>query len=435
MSEENLQEKEPKKKPDFLSKIGLAIKHFFVPYDDREAGIVLLYRKEATKSILSSLISIGIGMLIGLIIMILIALFGKNGEIGRAFRGIGYLFKGCFSSTRSNRVVIDTGNTIFYAVPLMFTGLSVGIAFKTGLFNIGAAGQFVMGTMGALLVGLYLQTTSRVAGVFVWILAVLTGMVFGMLWGIIPGLLKALFNINEVIICIMTNWIAANIATWVFENCPAIISNANTKQAYLIKASESGNFTPTLGLDKIFQGSYIDIGIIIVIVVAIVIYIILNKTTFGYELKACGANRNASRYAGLNEKRNIVLSMAIAGALAGLGASMYYLNAGIEYNYLSQYSALPAYGFDGIAAAFLANCNPIGIIFTSIFIKYINTGGEYLANRNVQFSRYVADIIIATIIYVAGFSRIIRELLSKKRNAKEKKIPDKIVLTNTGGNK
>ena len=435
IQEEVVEEKKPNAFNNFFSKIGLAVKHFFVPYDDHEPGIVLLYRKDATKSILSSLISIGIGMLIGLIIMILIALFGKNGEVIRAFRGLGYLFKGCFSSTRSTRVVVDTGNTIFYAVPLIFTGLSVGIAFKTGLFNIGAAGQFVMGTLGALLVGLYLQTTNRVAGVFVWILAALTGMICGMLWGVIPGLLKALFNINEVIICIMTNWIAANIATWVFENCPVIISKANTKQAFLIKPAEAGNFTPTLGLDKLFPGSYIDLGIVLAIIVAVIIYIILNKTTFGYELKACGANRNASRYAGLNEKRNIVLSMAIAGALAGLGASMYYLNAGIEYNYLSQYAALPAYGFDGIAAAFLANCNPIGIIFTSIFIKYINTGGEYLANRNVQFSRYVADIIIATIIYVAGFSRIIRELLAKKRNSKEKKIPDKIVLSNNGGNK
>ena len=412
---------------EFFAKIGLSIKHFFVRHNDQEAGIVLLYRKEATKSILSSLISIGIGLLVGLIIMIFIAIFGKNGEVIRAFRGLGYLLKGCFSSTRTTRVLADTGNTIFYAVPLIFTGLSVAIAYKTGLFNIGAAGQFVMGTVGALLVGLYIQTTNRFAGIMVWILAVIAGMLFGMLWGIIPGLLKAFFNINEVIICIMTNWIAANIASWVFENCPAIISKANTKQAYLIKPIESGNFTPTLGFDKIFPNSYVDIGIIIAIVVAIVIYIILNKTTFGYELKACGANRNASRYAGLNEKRNIILSMGIAGALAGLGAAMYYLNAGIEYNYLNQYIALPAYGFDGIASAFLANCNPIGVIFTSLFIKYINAGGEYLANRNVQFSRYIADIIIAAIIYSAGLSRIVRELLSKKRKNKTQK-PESVDL-------
>ena len=127
-------------------------------------------------------------------------------------------------------------------------------------------------------------------------------------------------------------------------------------------------------------------------------------------------NKDASKYAGLNEKRNIVLSMGIAGALAGLAACMYYLNAGIEYKYASQYSSLPAYGFNGIASAFLANCNPIGTVFASIFIRYINMGGEYLTK--VGFNRYVADIVIAVIIYLAGFSRIIRELLNKKRNPK-----------------
>ena len=371
------------------------------------------YGKDKTKSILSSVISIAIGLVIGLLAMIFISFFNNDISIASAFKGFGIIISGPFASSNGKYVVNNLGDVIFYSVPLILTGLSVAIAYKTGLFNIGAPGQYIMGTVGCLLVALSIQTTNRFAGIMVWLLAVVVGMLCGMLWGFIPGILKAFFNINEVIISIMTNWIAANIATWIFtlNICSGLISQENTKGAYLIK--NVSNYTPKLGLDKIFTGSYIDGGIFIAIIVAIVIFIILNKTTFGYELKACGMNKDASKYAGLNEKRNIVLSMGIAGALAGLAACMYYLNPGIEYKYASQYSSLPAYGFNGIASAFLANCNPIGTVFASIFIRYINMGGEYLTK--VGFNRYVADIVIAVIIYLAGFSRIISELLNKNR--------------------
>jgi len=396
-----------------------SFKNFFVGHDGKESGISKIYHKDATQSILSSIISIAIGLLFGLVIMFFIAL--ANGiSVGNAFKGLGILLKGPFASTIQSYRLTNIGNVIFYAVPLIFTGLSVGIAYKTGLFNIGAPGQFIFGIIGSLTVALHIQTTNRFLGILVWILAVLVGMICGALWGIIPGLLKAFFNTNEVIICIMTNWIAANIATWYFSVQKSIISKENTKGAYLITTSLTGNGTPTLGLDKIFSTSYIDMGIIIAIIAAIAIFIIMNKTTLGYELKACGANRNASKYAGLNEKRNIVLSMVIAGGLAGLGAALYYLNPGIEYNYVSQYSALPAYGFNGIASSFLANCNPIGTIFSSVFIRYLNMGGEYLTK--VGYNRYIADIIIAIIIYTAGFTRIIREVLNKSKRKREDRL-------------
>ena len=175
--------------------------------------------------------------------------------------------------------------------------------------------------------------------------------------------------------------------------------------------------------------SLLDAGIIISIIAAIIIYIVLNKTTFGFELKACGANKDAARYAGLNEKRNIILSITIAGALAGMGAALYYLNPGIEYRFVSQYSALPAYGFNGIASAFLANCNPVGVIFSSVFIRFLNMGGDYLVK--VGFNRYVADIVVAVIIYMAGFTRIIREWLNGRLSKKkpEKDIRDTVVTS------
>lgn len=387
----------------------------------KESKFVSLIKSDGFKSLLSSIVSILIGLLVGFIAMVIITMVSPNNSIGDAFGGLKIMFSGPFSSSVTKYVLSNTGNMIFYAVPLIFTGLSVSIAYKTGLFNIGAPGQYIMGTIGALLVALYIPTTTRAAGIGVWFLAVLVGALLGALWGMIPGLLKAFFNINEVIICIMTNWIAANISSWIFKYTVAIQSTENTKGGFLAKVLD--NYTPKMGLDKIFPGSLIDGGIIIAIVVAIVIYIIMNKTTFGYELKACGANKDASRYAGLNEKHNIVVSIMIAGALAGMGAALYYLNPGIEYKYVSQYSALPAYGFNGIASAFLANCNPIGVIFSSLLIRYLNVGGDYLVK--VGFNRYVADVVVAVIIYMAGFTRIIKEAITNLSRRKDKRMLDK----------
>ena len=379
--------------------------------------LTAFFKKDGTVSLLSSLISILMGIFIGFIVMIVISMIDPNNDVSSAFKGLRYIFLGPLGAKTTANVLSNTGNMIFYSVPLIFTGLSVAIAYNTGLFNIGAPGQFVMGTIGSLYVSLSIHTDSALGAVLVWLLALLVGTLCGALWGLLPGILKAFFDINEVILFIMTNWISANIASWFFKYTVAIQSTEGTKGGFLKKPLE--NFTPKLGLDKLFPNSMIDMGIIIAIVAAIIVYIILNKTTFGYELKACGANKNGAKYAGMNEKRNIIVSIMIAGALAGMGAALYYLNPGIEYKFNSQYSSLPAYGFNGIASAFLANCNPIGTIFSSIFIRFLNMGGDRL--NNVGFNRYVADIVIAVIIYLAGFSRIIREQLvgnKKKRKTK-----------------
>lgn len=377
-------------------------------------------KSDGTKSLLASIISILIGIFVGFLAMVIITFVSPNNTISDAFGGLKIMFSGPMSSTVSRYVLSNTGNMIFYSVPLIFTGLSVAIAYKTGLFNIGAPGQYIMGTIGSLLVALYIPTTGRLEGIGVWFLALLAGALLGALWGMIPGLLKAFFNINEVIICIMTNWIAANISSWIFKYTIAIQSTENTKGGFLAKVVD--NYTPKMGLDKLFPGSLIDGGIVIALIVAIIIYIIMNKTVFGYELKACGANKDASKYAGLNEKRNIVISIMIAGALAGMGAALYYLNPGIEYKYVSQYSVLPSYGFNGIASAFLANCNPIGIIFSSLLIRYLNAGGDYLVK--VGFNRYVADVVVAVIIYMAGFTRIIKEAITSIQRRKDKRMLD-----------
>ena len=233
----------------------------------------------------------------------------------------------------------------------------------------------------------------------------LGGMLAGALWGAIPGLLKALLNINEVLACIMTNWIAANLVTWMFDISSFKNVTEGTKSGYIYKTTFNGVATPKLGLDQLFPGSQVNAGILVAIILAIVVYIIMEKTVFGYELKACGANRHAARYAGINEKKNVILSMTIAGALAGFGAGLFYLSGGGEWNPLNS-TSLPAMGFNGIATALLANSNPIGTIFSSLFISHISVGGAYLPTK--YFPSEIADLISGIIIYLCAFSMLFR---------------------------
>lgn len=412
---------------NFFNGIGSWFKSLFCPVGGNEPKLVTLSKKDGTKSVFSSVICIFAGILVGFVFMLIMSIFDQDTTIGDSFFGLFIMISGPFSSGASQFVSFNFGNMIFYSAPLIMTGLSVAIAFKTGLFNIGAPGQFLMGTMGSLLVALNIDCTGNAfLGFLVWLLAIIVGMIMGMLWGCIPGLFKALFNVNEVIVCIMTNWIAANIVSWMFTS-PALkhlVNTASGKTGYLITTAVTGTGTPKLGLGKLFNNSYIDIGIFVAIILAIVVYIILNKTTFGFELKACGSNKHASKYAGMNEKRNIVLSMAIAGGLAAIGGALYYLNPGIELNYLASYQKLPDYGFNGIPVALLASNNPIGVVFTGVFLRYISQGGENLARAG--FNRYVADIVVALIIYFSGFSKLIRDIIDQKQKQKAKKVLEKI---------
>ena len=374
-------------------------------------------KNQVLKQILASILCIICGFVVGLLVMLFITIINDKLTLSNFSEGVKYLFSGPFSSTIKSTVKRNTGNMIFYITPLIMTGLSIAIAYKTGLFNIGAPGQYLMGTMVSLLIALQIDcSNSRTAGIFVWMLAVVAGILAGALWGAIPGIFKAFFDINEVVVCIMTNWIAANIVTWVFSKQQSLINIPEGKSAYLIKTLKLKTFTPTFGLDKLFPFSYIDGGIIIAILVAIILFIIMSKTKLGFELKACGANKHASKYAGMNEKKNIILSMLIAGGLAGMGGALYHLNSGIELQYGSIYANLPDYGFNGIPAALLANCNPIGVIFSATFLRYISASGSRL--QMAGYNAYIASIISSVIIYFAGFSRLFITILSIKKKKK-----------------
>lgn len=384
-------------------------------------------RADSLKTVASSLISILIGIIFGGVLLFIVSLFNSDTmSPATAWEGFRIVLAGIFNTGRD----LDAGgiltfgfnsrlfgDMLFRATPLIMTGLSVALAYKTGLFNIGAPGQYLMGTMSAIVVALSLDTSKIPAGL-VWILAFLTAAVAGALWGCIPGFFKAFLNVNEVITSIMTNWIAANLVTIIFDNSKFRNMTDYGKVGYTLKLNSNGVASPKMGLDKLLGGSNANVGIVIAIVIAIFIYIMINKTTFGYELKACGSNKFAAKYAGMNEKRNIVLSMAIAGALSGIGAALYYLQGDIEF-FWNTSMTLPNEGFNGIPVALLAICNPIGTVFAGLFMAYLTISGNQLS-AFTPYNEYMASIIVAVIVYLSAFSLFFKGLLDKKKKRADK---------------
>ncbi len=381
-----------------------------------------LLEKDATRSVLASILSIFIGLAVGCLIVLIVGVTGKGLSLSSAWDGIRLIFGGLFSTGRDSAGSLtfgfnptNIGNMLFRATPLILTGLSVAVAFKTGLFNIGAPGQYLMGTMATLMLALGIPSES-VPPALIWIIAFLGGCLAGALWGAIPGLLKAFLNINEVLACIMTNWLAANLVTWLFDISKFKNVTENTKSGYIYKTTFNGVATPKMGLDKIFPNSQVNMGILVAIAIAILVYVIMNKTTLGYQLKACGANRHAARYAGIQDRRNIVLSMAIAGALSAAGASLYYLSGNTEF-FWSTYQSLPGTGFNGIPVALLAANNPIAVIFTGCFMSMLDISGLQLTNLTA-YNEYITNVIIATIVYLSAFSLVIKMLIGGRKKKK-----------------
>ena len=377
-----------------------------------------LLERDGTKSVLASLISIFIGLIVGGVIILIVGLGSPELGITGAWDGIRLVFCGLFATGRDAAGALtfgfnptNMGNMLFRATPLILTGLSVAVAFKTGLFNIGAPGQYLMGTAATLMLALGIPSETVPAGL-IWVIAFLGGILAGAVWGCIPGLVKAFLNINEVLACIMTNWIAANLVTWMFDGSDYRNLMENTKSGYIYKTSFNGVQTPKLGLDKLFPNSQVNGGILVAIVIAVLIYILMSKTTLGYELKACGANRHAARYAGIADKRNIVLSMAIAGGLSGAAASLYYLSGNTEF-FWSTYQSLPATGFNGIPVALLAASHPIAVVFTGCFMSMLDIVGLQMTNLTA-YNEYITDVIIAVIVYLSAFSLVIKMLLSAR---------------------
>ncbi len=406
--------------------------------------------KAGTRSVLASLVAILIGMLAGGLVILAVGLTNPALGFTGALEGIRLVVGGLFAKGRdaAGSLVFgfnptSFGNMLFRAVPLIMTGLSVALGNKAGLFNIGAAGQYLAGTAASLYVSLSIPT-SVLPVWLVWLAAFLAGMMAGALWGAIPGLLKAYLNINEVMACIMTNWIAANMVTWIFDVSSLKNMLEGTKSSYIYKtstvmndvivdgvrqtvgasvpegaqviATRGGVATAKLGLDQLFGGSQVNGGILVAILIAVVIYVVMTKTTLGYQLKACGANRYAARYAGIQDRRNIVLTMALAGALAAAGGALYYLSGNTEF-FWNTYQSLPSEGFNGIPVALLAINNPLGVIFSAVFMSMLQICGQKLTELTA-YNEYITNVIIAVIVYLSAFMLVIKTWIGKLRSRK-----------------
>lgn len=368
--------------------------------------------KKSLSSMSASLLAIAAGLLAGFIILLI-----SNPQ--NAWQGLLTILLGGW-----NNGMKGLGQVLYYATPIIMTGLSVGFAFKTGMFNIGAAGQLMVGGFVSIYVGV---TWTFLPGALHWVVALLMGALAGMVWGMVVGLFKALLNVHEVITSIMLNYIGMYGINFLVKN--SHLFNALKNQT--VNVADSA-IIPKAGLDNIFyilkgkfqDASSVNAGILIALALAVVMYIVLNKTTFGFELKACGYNRHASRYAGISENRAIITSMAIAGALSGVaGALMYLASASGMHIHVAE--VLAAQGFNGIAVALLGMSNPIGIIFTGLFIAHITVGGSYL--QSLKYMKEIIEVIIGLIIYFSAFSLLVRDAIARagrrksRREAEQKK--------------
>ena len=351
----------------------------------------------AVQAILAAVLCIIAGLFIGFIVLLLINPAG-------AWNGIVTIVKNFLNYPSKPAALKYLGNTLVKTAPLLMCALSINFCYKTGLFNIGAAGQYVVGAGACLYAALGLKMP--------WYVCILFAMVAGAVWGCLVGLLKAYANVNEVISGIMLNWIGLYLVNMLLSR----VKEQASPYTEQISAVNSAALLPTMGLDTLFtKNKYVTLAVPLAIIIAIVIWVVLNKTLFGYEVRATGFNKEAARYAGMNEKRNVVLTLVIGGMLAALGAAFLYLS-GYEQWSCTQ-SSVPAMGFNGIAATFLGGLNPIGTIFSSYFIQHITSGGSYL-DKSIYPSQ-ISDLITAIIIYLCGFVLFFKLSLNKYLAAKK----------------
>lgn len=366
----------------------------------------LLLKSKGMASFTAAILAIILGLIFGFIVMLI-------ANPSSSFFGFTTMLFGGFGRL---------GDVFYYATPILMTGLSVGFAFKMGLFNIGASGQYTFGMFFAMCVGFMWKLPPGIH----WIACILAGMIGGMLWGFIPGLLKATLNVHEVITSIMFNYIGMYLVDmFVINNSKMYVANM-TRTDYLPESAQ----IPSLGVPN----SNVNLSVILAIAIAILLFVVLNKTTFGYELKATGFNKHASKYAGMNDTKNTILTMIIAGGLAGLGGAFAILApseiAGSSMTY-EPINIIAANGFNGIAVALLGSSNPIGIIFSALFISHIGRGGT-LVSVFYGYKPEITDIVIAVIIYFSAFAMLmssaVGRMISKRKKAEVVKGPDAIII-------
>lgn len=361
-----------------------------------------MLKSETAQTILTSLICILLGLLIGFIVLLIIAPSG-------AWEAIQTIVLNFLSRKGTAAQLKALGNTLVKTAPLLMCALSVCFCYKVGLFNIGAAGQYEAGA-GAALAGALIFDLP-------WYACILLAAAAGALLGAISGALKAYRNVNEVISGIMLNWITLYIVNTVLST----VKDTASPYTLDLRSANPDALIPSLGLGSLFSDNrHVTIAIPLAIIIAIVIWVVLTKTKFGYELRATGFNKDAAKYAGMKEKKNIIVTLAIGGALAGLGAAFMYLSGYMLWE--TTQASVPSMGFNGIAATFLGGLHPIGAIFASFFIQQITDGGSLI--DRMLYPSQISDLISGVIIYLCGFVMFFKYIMNSRPNSKKKKAKD-----------
>ena len=370
-----------------------------------------LIRKDSFQTLLSSLICILGGLIVGYLVLLVI-------EPSGAFEAIIAVMKSFFRYPGTLKFKY-LGQVLVRTVPLLMCALSVLFAYKVGMFNIGVAGQYVAGACIALYAAL--------AWKMPWYVCLILAMIAGGLLGAFSGWLKTKCNVNVVISGIMLNWITLYLTNLILGT----VKSPTSPYTKPLMGTNNSALIPNLGLGKLFmEERSVTIAIPLAIIIAVAVWVVLNKTKFGYELKATGNNYHAAKYCGMKENRNIILTMIIAGALAGLGAGLLYLT-GIE-DWETTISSVPAMGFNGIAVAFLGGLSPLGSILSAFFIQYITTGG---GNVDLQvYCSQISSLISSLIIYLCAFVAFFKFFIQARlRKADEKKAAAAKAAENTEG--
>ena len=358
-----------------------------------------LLKNNGFQSLLASLLCVVLGMLIGYIVLLFINPAGAG-------EAIATVIKNFLTYSRPDTQMKYLGNTLVKTAPLLMCALAILFAYKVGLFNIGAAGQYCAGVA--------LSLYAALAWGWSWLPCVLLAMAGGALLGAVSGLLKSYCNVNEVISGIMLNWIVLYLTNMLLTNVKEVAS----PYTVVLADTNPSALLPSLGLGALFNDNkYVGIAIPLSVIIAILVWVVLEKTRIGYELRATGNNKFAAKYCGMAEKRNIILTLVIAGALSGLGASLLYQSGYEQWQVTA--SSVPAMGFNGIAATFLGGLNPIGTIFASFFIQHITSGGAYV-DKTIYCSQ-ISDLISAFIIYLCGFVFFFKLWLNRYLDKRDEK--------------
>lgn len=306
---------------------------------------------------------------------------------------------------------------IFVAmIPLICTGLSIAFANKTGLFNIGAEGQFIIGGLSAAVVVIKFASLSPTLLVIV---AVLAGIIGGALWAFVPGLLKALFNVSEVVVTIMLNYTALYVSQYVVGHI--ITGSSPTVSQSLTNPETKLGLLNNPTIAQFFANGRLGNDLFIALVALVIYWFVINRTTFGFELRAGGFNANGALYAGMKVKRNIVLSMVIAGAFAGLGGAILALG---PVGFVSANAGFEGYGFTGIAVALLGGSTAIGVFLSALLFGFLNVVAIQL--NFIGIPKEIAAILIGLIVFFVGANYVFKQLgirqakkqLSKQQEAK-----------------